>query len=144
MLLFFYEKQCYIYNSGVTLWTSNYGILEQFLIDIYRYVIGATGSITVIGLITLTVNRISKMEFIASWGRKSLQIYILQGLSLTWIWPMVWGKMIEKLGYNPLMKSMIVYWGITAIIAVIILLILSGIADVLKRLSELNRFLFGR
>lgn len=133
----------YIYNSGVTIWTSNYGVLNQLLIDVYRYIIGAAGCITIIGLTIFISDKIKKAESVALWGQESLQIYILQSFALTWIWPMIWERIVEKLKYNPLIQNTIVYWGITAVLAVAILLVLSKIASVMKRIPKVNKFLFG-
>jgi len=123
--------------------TSNYGVLNQLLIDVYRYIIGAAGCITIIGLTIFISDKIKKAESVALWGQESLQIYILQSFALTWIWPMIWERIVEKLKYNPLIQNTIVYWGITAVLAVAILLVLSKIATVMKRIPKVNKFLFG-
>ena len=113
------------------------------LIDVYRYIIGAAGCITIIGLIIFISDKIKKAESVALWGQESLQIYILQSFALTWIWPMIWERIVEKLKYNPLIQNTIVYWGITAVLAIAILLVLSKIATVMKRIPKVNKFLFG-
>ena len=142
-LIPFYRTSSYIYNSGVTIWTSNYRVLNQLLIDVYRYIIGAAGCITIIGLIIFISDKIKKAESVALWGQESLQIYILQSFALTWIWPMIWERIVEKLKYNPLIQNTIVYWGITAVLAIAILLVLSKIATAMKRIPKVNKFLFG-
>lgn len=140
----FYRTSSYIYNSGVTIWKSNNGGGNQLIIDVYRYIIGIVGCITIIGLTIMSVNKIQKAERIALWGQESLQIYILQSFALTWMWPMIWIKLVEKLGYNPLTQNIVIYWVITSVLATVILLAISKIVAVLKRIPKVNIFLFGR
>lgn len=143
-LLFFYTEECYIYNSGVTLWSSKHGILSQFVIDVYRYTIGFAGSIAVIGVISLVALKLPKVKAVASWGQNSMQIYILQCFCLSQAWSIIWTNVVERLTYNPLTKNEVIFWCVTAVMAILLIFILSGVANILKMFPRINRILFGR
>ena len=132
------------YNSGISLSTSRYGVVSQLAIDVYRYVIGLAGSIAVIGLVPLVTMKLPKMKVVASWGQNSMQIYILQCFCLSWAWSIIWENVVEKLSYNPLTRSTVVFWCVTAVMTIALIFALSGLANILKRFPRINRVLFGR
>lgn len=49
LLILLYERKHYIYVSGFSLINSEYGMIEQFIIDIFRWGIGLAGALSVWG-----------------------------------------------------------------------------------------------
>ena len=75
-LFIFYEKDHYIYTTGLNLFGNDMG--QQIYINIYRYVIGIVGSGLFILLITIIYNFFHKrriVEFLVEAGKNSLYIY---------------------------------------------------------------------
>ena len=141
LLLFFFEERDYIYTSGITLWTSEYGALPQLGIDIFRYVIGMAGSVTAI-LIMQTIGK--KQEVLAVLGRYSLQIYIMQCFEMK-LFVMAFQQMIHYLGYNPLATSLYLFdLVITPVMAIVTIAVLIGVASLIKKIGWLNRICFGK
>lgn len=145
MLMFFHSEH-YIYNSGIALWASEYGWLQQLGIDIYRYVIGLVGSVVIIALVICGVKHVPDrfIKVVASSGKISMQLYVFQCFCLSFIWSMVWTKIVGRIGWNPLIINVVVYWMITFIMAVALMVVLSEIIRVLNRLPRLSKVLFGR
>lgn len=76
VMLCFYEKSHYIYITGTCLWGNN--IAQQMGIDVFRWTIGAAGSIAVLyaaSLITSYQNRL--ISLCAMLGTKTMGIYII-------------------------------------------------------------------
>ena len=143
-MLVFYRKEHYIYTSGITLWKSEYGCRTQFGIDIYRYLIGLCGSIAIMGGVYLLNRRlpIKWTETVCSFGRNTMQIYILQTF-VFWVWPRVWNKIVAKFAFNLLRPGTFFYWFITLVMALILLEVLKKIYYI-KRKPHLHSTLFGR
>lgn len=146
-LLVFFRNEHYIYNSGITLGASDYGWASQFGIDLYRYAIGFVGSVAAVAfviwwLMNKMLNMVTKV--ITDSGKMSMQIYILQGFCLSFAWSKVWIKIVERIGYNPLVTNVSVYWVITFIMAVVFLIVLLSVTKILKRVPKLHKVLFGR
>lgn len=119
IMLMFFQHKYYIYNSGITLWMSEFGWIHQLGIDIYRYGIGLVGSIVIIAFVVCVMkympDKVTKA--VTESGKISMQLYIFQCFCLSFVWSMVWTKIVEKIGYNPLVTNVVVYWIITFIMA---------------------------
>lgn len=76
-LLYFYNQECYIYISGVSVLGKN--ILNQIGIDLYRTLIGVVGSIFIIGMIYViySVNMQSVNRMLAYIGKNTVAVYIV-------------------------------------------------------------------
>lgn len=78
VLYVFYEKEHYIYISFLSVSGGNW---QQLVIDIYRWIIGLCGSITVLMILYKYIEVLPDLvlKILAFMGRNSLYIYILQG-----------------------------------------------------------------
>lgn len=77
-----YTKTDYVYISGTCIVTNDQGVLlnyNQLCVDVFRYIIGFTGSVTILLIVKLTYNYTGdKLNFIVSAiGRKSMGIYVI-------------------------------------------------------------------
>ncbi len=79
----FYNKDSYIYITAISLLEKKNKLLVQLGIDLYRYIIGFSGSLVVIlGCKLITGRRPGLvLKLIVYWGRISLGIYILNSYS---------------------------------------------------------------
>lgn len=75
ILLFKWNKNYYIYTTGMTLYNTD--ILNKLYIISYRYIIGLCGSILIIMILSNIFN-VYKFRFISKMGKYTLGIYILQ------------------------------------------------------------------
>lgn len=91
-MMIFYNYDSYIYTSGY--YVLNKNIMRQFLIDIYRLLVGLIGSILIILIIKTLYNKINNAFFVAvsKIGICSLGIYIISGYIVSGI--------LTKLTYN--------------------------------------------
>ncbi len=147
MMFIFYNRNCFIYTTGISLLHSSMGIGRQLCIDAYRYLIGFAGSITVFMLVKTVADRLSYSlkKVVGMMGRFSLEIYILQCFAVCWIMPTVWKKIVEDIGTNPLIKIMPVYeFVITPVVATVAIAILILIIRVIGKNEKLSQIAFGR
>lgn len=145
ILMSLYNENCYIYTSGINLFNSKLGFKTQLLIDIYRYIIGLLGSISIVFLFTSIIKSEYIKKVIGELGRFSMQIYIMQCLCLSWLWSTVWRKIIEQIGYNPLFLSEKLYsFVITPIMAILVAVLLYWISRLIGKLPKVSKLLFGR
>lgn len=130
-LLLFFEKESYIYISGYTLIGKNWG--NQVIINVYRMLIGFSGSIVIILLLNECYEKLNE-ENIKYWiymGKNSLGIYIISGLFFTYLMPGITGR-FQGINY------------IISLIETIIIIICSLlITKIIQNVSFLNRILFG-
>ena len=82
ILLYFFHQDCYIYTSGYTIIGEE--SFQHLLTNIYRFILGLTGSITVLWLIHLLQNKIlcnPHLHRSLVWlGSQTLLIYFFQSL----------------------------------------------------------------
>jgi hypothetical protein len=86
VLLLFYSQDSYIYNTGITIWNKN--IVNQLLLDFYRWIIGFFGSISVLIVIKILLKWIKTKRLwlpIASIGQNTLGIYIFSNYLFTYV-----------------------------------------------------------
>ena len=78
ILLFFYNRNAYIYTSGHYIGNNN--IIIQMTINLYRYVIGLIGSIFIILTIIRTYTYSKYLESVFTYiGQRTMGIYIISG-----------------------------------------------------------------
>lgn len=131
------------YVNEIAFWECGY--ITQMGLEIYEFLIGFFGSIAVIGALFWVTKRfqMKNIKKICNFGRNCMQIYILQTFAF-WAWPRVWNRVVGKLGFNPLLANILLYWIITLVMSLILLWILSEIIQCIKREPHLHMFLFGR
>ena len=86
-LLYFYNNDSYIYTTGYTLIGKD--IIVQLRIDIYRFIIGLCGSVTMILMLSAIYKKTSEyvINIISTIGIHSLGIYMISGLIFNYILP---------------------------------------------------------
>ena len=149
ILLIFYNKEHYIYTSGLhfSLPLSS----DIVFVDLYRWLIGFVGSIFTITVIKYAFNYLyektllSKLRlYICYLGKKSLQIYVLQSFFLEYCLNWGYEKIVKYLGYNILYKNTLLYnFLYTPLIAITYSIILALIIIVLEK-TKINKIIFGR
>lgn len=133
------------YAKKITFLESEYGYIAQMGLEICEFLIGFFGSIAVIGGLCWATMRFSSrsVEIICNFGRNCMQIYILQTFAF-WAWPRIWNRVVGKLGFNPLLTNIFLYWTITLVMSLVLLWLLKKIIQCIKREPHLHMFLFGR
>lgn len=83
ILIFQYNYDTYIYTSKYSLIFNSNPIKDQFLINVYRFIIGLIGSICILYIISYLNKILSQnsniRKVIENLGRESLGIYIISG-----------------------------------------------------------------
>ena len=82
--LMLYNYSSYIYTTGYYILNGN--AIKQLLIDLYRFVIGLSGSVSVI-IILFNILNVTKLNLLVLIGKNSLGIYIISGLIFAYIFP---------------------------------------------------------
>lgn len=133
------------YAEEITLFASEYGLISQVGVEIYDFLIGIFGCIMVIGALLWMTKRfqIKNVNTICDFGKNCMQIYILQTFAF-WAWPRIWNRVAGKLGVNPLLVNIFLYWIITFVMSLMLLWLLKKIIQCIKREPRLHMFLFGR
>lgn len=89
-LMFFWDRSSYIYVSGVNI-MANPKIIDQLLIDIYRWVVGGIGSVLVLSLFFIIYKKYelnnSLLNIIEKIGKFSLGIYIISNYIFIYFFP---------------------------------------------------------
>ena len=140
IMLFNYEKEHYIYTSG--LFGGN-TLLDSIKIDFFRWGIGIFGSVAIIWICRHVKNlRICKcIEYM---GKNSLAMYALSVSLLSYYLPLVSNKILEFMPWVDWNKNIAVYnLLITPGIAIIYCFALSHIIKILKKI-KLYKIVFGR
>ena len=151
-LLFFFQERDYIYTSGINPFSSEYGILTQIGIDVYRWGIGLAGSVFILSIIQIVYenqkkkDRLSTRDFkiIASIGQFSLQIYMIQTFVLERISTEIFRMAVDKLGYNPLTFNVILFDLIAFLIAFVFTITIWIISKGIKKIPRMHKVFFGR
>lgn len=100
VLILFYSKSTYIYTTGITLIGKQSGA-EQIAVDMYRYIIGISGIISVVFWTKILYRKVcdssrklmaSMREVFEKLGRDSLIYYILSTYLFAWVMPSVTAK----------------------------------------------------
>lgn len=146
VLLLFFNKDCYIYNTGITIWNSKNGIIQQSIIDVYRYIIGLLGSISVVIIIDKVIGNINinVKKYLIELGQYSMQIYIIQSLFFG-LYLKVINRIVEYFGINILTKNMLFYnLIITPILSIIAIFMILIIIKYIEKNKKISKIVFGR
>ena len=82
-LLLFYDRDSFIYTSGYCILKDGTISWRHLGIDVYRFLIGLTGSIAIIGVVRLLYARCKSVRFknaVSFIGMNTLGIYIISGV----------------------------------------------------------------
>ena len=144
-----YQKKDYIYISGLTIWIKEYGLKEQLVIDMYRYVIGLSGCLAVLMLLRLIYSFMDEHKILTDTielcGRHTLEIYLMQRIVLEKVIALVYKKTVMHTGVNLLMNNRFVFdLIVTPVIAVLITIMLVKIAKMLSRNPFVKIYVFGK
>ena len=129
LLLIPFSKEYYIYTSGINI-IGNY---KQIFIDLYRYILGLSGSIEILLLVNLITNKLNdkvknKLLYL---GKNTLGIYIISSIIHPFILPNI-TKNISNINY------------LFIFIETIIILIISIlIIELIKKNKFLSKYLLG-
>ena len=150
VLLCFFEKKHYIYTTG--LYGSKYDLTDEFIIDLYRWIIGFVGAVFVITVLEMFYRLLvlhSKMQFIsnliAKLGTKSLQIYVLSVPFLSIYLSKIFLLFIQKTGVgNMFVQNMFVFnFVVTFGIAIVYAVVLYWATELLEKI-KVGQIVFGR
>ena len=102
VLIHFFHYKDYIYTSGISLLGSDYGIIGQLQINIFRWILGYAGSIFMVVLLQLSFHKppIKDVLFrlFGKLGQVTLQVYIIQRVLLEEIFGEICKTYISYLG----------------------------------------------
>lgn len=151
LMLIFYNKDCYIYTTGLWNGESYISGYRQLIIDVYRYLIGLFGSVTMLIFLKkiyqcCTANKglNNVKDYIVSFGKISLQIYVLQRYIIEMFGYKVIIYIVSHLGMNIFTENLIVYDLIlTPAAAVIVAVVVEKIICIINK-SSISTVLFGR
>ena len=145
LLLPFYNENTFIYTSGISLWKSEMTVPEHILIDIYRYIIGIAGSVTVVFGVCKSVEKLKKADMILSkTGRYTMQIYIIQCFFFK-LFGTVFGKIEERFWNTIIFQGFLFRDIISALVLCVVLFVFCiAVSKMMEKNRKLNKLLFGR
>lgn len=83
ILILFFKDYYLVYVSGINPFSSSYGVLNQIMYNLYRFLAGAFGSITIITFVkNCTRCPLHLQNYFSVLGAHTLQIYVMQSLLL--------------------------------------------------------------
>lgn len=134
ILFSIYDKDTYIYTSGVSLFDSSLGVLGQVSVNLSRWAIGALGSFLVAYLVYL-LRSTTIIRMLAHLGPMSLGVYLLQEVLLTY------GVRAYSLGQYIAYPSVSIF-----VISIVVTLLCWGIIRLSSRFlpKEWKLYIFGR
>lgn len=94
-----FGEQHYIYTSWIDPFVSPYGMKRQLMIDVYRYVTGAVGTISVTFICNYVFKKLQGnvvSNVLTEFGKFSLQLYLTQKLFLELIGPKIIRAFLES------------------------------------------------
>lgn len=150
VFLLFYKEKHYIYTTGINIFNSQYSWFEQLLIDLYRYAIGFLGTASVIIVIQKTIcyYPASVNRFLSFCGKKSLEIYIIQCIAVSWLFALVFSRFITSgigAGFAEIITNKFVLDLVMApVVTVIFMIFISLLAMLIGKSKSINKLLFFR
>lgn len=96
LLLIPFSTNDYIYTSGINI-TTDY---KQLVIDIYRYILGLSGSIEILLLVRIIINKLNKniQDKLLYIGKNTLGIYIISSIIQPYLLPII-TKNLSNINY---------------------------------------------
>lgn len=139
LLLLFYKKEAYIYTTGISL-IGKANAMRQFLIDVYRYAIGAFGTIAVAFLWRRVYNFLERNEY-GLWryikkiteylGEKSIVLYILSTYLFEYVVPFI-------------TKAFSLNYLLTVLETVLVIVICLGVGELIGRKEIVAEWVLGQ
>lgn len=150
VLLHFFHRRDYIYTSEINPFSSEYGIMGQIGIDIFRWIIGLVGSVFVITILLFLYKNVmgescKVWSFWGNIGQYTMQIYVMQSFVLSTIINLLYIKVTSDIGYNILAQNMVLYnfvW--TPLISALLMAVFTTVAECVGKKPKLSKMLFGR
>lgn len=143
VLLPLYNETSFIYTTGISIWKSNVTVKTHILIDLYRYVIGLVGSVSVIYMVYVLSGKFKTLDnMLSKCGQYTMQIYVVQCFFFK-IFGIVW----KRIGFrnSSVLLSIVIRDIIIAIpFCLSLLAIILGVSILFKRYKIINKVLFGR
>lgn len=145
LLLPFYNENTFIYTTGISLWKSEMTVPKHILVDIYRYIIGIAGSVTVMFWVCKSLGKFKMVDkFLSKVGRYTMQIYIIQCFFFK-VFGMAFRKVTEKVSCSVLVDNTVCRDIVLSLVLCLIALALSlSISKLIERNKSVNKLLFGR
>lgn len=145
LLLPFYNENTFIYTTGISLWKSEMTVPKHILVDIYRYIIGIAGSVTVVFWVCKSVGKLKRTDMILSkTGRYTMQIYIIQCFFFK-VFGIVFRKITDKFSYSILLDKVMCRDIVLSLALCLVVLALSlSIGKLVRKNKSINKALFGR
>lgn len=151
VLFLFYEKRHYIYTSGI--FCIGYSFWEFVEINLFRWLIGLVGSIAVIDICKLVFDlfmrkrtTMPKKNPLAYLGEKSLQMYVLQSIIVTF-W-LKWFYQILGILFPAIhvffAEHIIIYNGVFSIGIAVICTFVTYLFNKLLEDAKISKFIFKR
>lgn len=131
-LIIQYDREDYMFTSGVSLISSHFGLLEQLRIDICRIIIGVAGIICT-GHLIYCLQSIKGISILAKLGEVSLGVYLLHDFLLRYV--------VSQYSYRGFFSS--VYLD-AILLSVILSLICYIILQTRQWIPKLSPYIFGR
>ncbi|MEG0618349.1 MAG: acyltransferase family protein [Bacilli bacterium] len=146
IMLPFFDKKYYIYTTGINFFNS---YIKGFItVDMFRWVLGLTGSIVfmiVLKLIYKYFRDLKIINFIIKIGNYPLHFYLIQNVIISFGYNYLYQIICNHLGFNPLFPNQFLYnWFFTPILSIIFLLLMYNIIKFLEKNNKLNFLLFGK
>lgn len=145
----FFHREYYIYTSGMTRIINSKGMWKQILIDVYRWVLGGSGTIAFVGfmlwLLRITQGKCKKAKAaIKLLGMKSMQVYILQSLLLERLFKRLYKALTEWFDLSWVVSNQMIYsFIITPMIALIFAVVIIWSVKAFEKM-RIEKMLFGR
>lgn len=131
----------FIYTSGVSLLSSDYGAVGQLLIDLFRWLIGFAGCFAMI-LFTRKVDEEfpdhKLCNLICDIGKYTLEIYILERIVVEYLGAKVMWKIVNGMGITVLGNETVYSYLFTPICSIAFTLLLYYIVKVVKNRRKIH------
>lgn len=125
LMFIWFDKDMMTYISGVNIFNSNFSVSTQLFYDVYRFILGLSGSVAIIGIIYLGLVKCRKMMCaLEETGKYTLQFYLMQKFICEYGAQYTVMKAKDFLGFNPLMLNEYFYQLIAAPVFAALLIIL--------------------
>ena len=137
VLLMYYSKEHYIYVSGITRMCGDLGVGRQIFIDVFRWVIGLTGSISVITIVKLFLGYLSNESRIrktfCELGKYTLEIYVMQRILVEYMGAKVMWKIVNEMNISILSNEFVYDYIFTLLFTIAFVFILYNMSVIYRK-----------
>lgn len=148
--LIFWNKQNYIYLTGMINIESINSFKNQIFIDLIRFLYGLFGCIFIIVIVDIIFKCKNKLlqkvkNIIIIMGKNSLQIYLIQRIIIEILYVNIYNIICTKIGKNIfyISNKYLYYLLIIPIISILILVLINIIINLLEK-KKISKYIFGR